>query len=366
MLSSIDPKITQGLSKLKIAALVVALALSAFSLVTGVLYWSNGAGETDIAAGIFAGALPEIMVVLFFVALDLMWKQKQKGSGTFAGIVVVTVALLVSWLASSAGSFMYMTTMDERAIASSKATVSNTREATLQTDLARFNTELNAYEGVKREDVSALEDLLERCPNVPRDECITTDVQQRLATNKAINGLEEKKSETLGAIEALATTEQNTIRDSQFSLALFAAKLDFASREFLFIAYLDTLKIILFFVGLWASLRLRLLADATRGEQLDLKKHLDERFEEIIAIKAELETKLDDLGVQTLQVERLNNRAQNSAEKLQDVLKAQKSTDPTTGKPKRRKSAQKGGEDFVEYEVEGPDGEPVTKRMKIA
>lgn len=366
MLSSVDPKIINGLSKLKNAALVVALALSAFSLVTGVLYWSNGAGETDIAAGVFAGALPEVMVVLFFVALDLMWKQKQKGSGTVAGIIVVTIALLVSWLASSAGSFMYLATMDERAIANSKAAVSTTREATLQADLARFNSELKAYEGVKREDVSALESLLERCPNVPRDECITTDVQQRLATNKAINGLEKKKSETLNAIEALASNEQDTIRASQFSLALFASKLDVDSREFLFIAYLDTLKIILFFVGLWASLRLRLLADATIEEQLDLKKHLDDRFAEIMAVKAELESKLDDLGAQTLQVERLNNRAQNSAEKLQDVLKASKSPEGAQTKAKRRKGAQKGAEDFVEYEVEGPDGQPVTKRMKIA
>ena len=279
----------QGVSHL------MALALAGLSLVTGCLFWANAGPDADFLTGALMGALPEILAVVFIFTIAAMATSNHKRIGTYASILLVAAAMLASWGVSYVGSYMYWETIDDRAITQSQNTTNSTLRNTLQADLARYESELKTYEGVGREDVTTLEALLERCQKVSRDECLTTDVQGRLATNKAINALEAKKKDTIDALMTLATSEQTAIESGVFSPTVFLASYSMNSRAFLHTFYAEAIKIVLFLMGLWATVQLKRVSDQEQVVLEDKVAEFAEQLSRAEAIKADLERQLEEL-----------------------------------------------------------------------
>ena len=279
----------QGVSHL------MALALAGLSLVTGCLFWANAGPDADFLTGALMGALPEILAVVFIFTIAAMATSNHKRIGTYAAILVVAAAMLVSWGVSYVGSYMYWETIDDRAITQSQTSASSTLRNTLQADLARYESELKTFEGVGREDVTTLEALLERCRQVSRDECLTTDVQGRLATNKAINALEAKKQDTIDALMTLATSEQTAIESGVFSPTVFLASFSINSRAFLHTFYAEAIKIVLFLMGLWATVQLKRVRDDEHVVLEEKVAELGEQLSRAEAVNADLERQLEEL-----------------------------------------------------------------------
>mgnify|MGYP001795095821 CR=1 FL=1 len=279
----------QGVSHL------MALALAGLSLVTGCLFWANAGPDADFLTGALMGALPEILAVVFIFTIAAMATSNHKRIGTYAAILVVAAAMLISWGVSYVGSYMYWETIDDRAITQSQTSASSTLRNTLQADLARYESELKTFEGVGREDVTTLEALLERCRQVSRDECLTTDVQGRLATNKAINALEVKKKDTIDALMTLATSEQTAIESGVFSPTVFLASFSINSRAFLHTFYAEAIKIVLFLMGLWATVQLKRVSDQEQVVLEDKVAEFAEQLSRAEAIKADLQRQLEEL-----------------------------------------------------------------------
>lgn len=372
------------LRNLKIAQhpiFAMGLLIAALSLAANIGYWTRGlTGQTYWINFVFAGMVEVMFVFLIWLGGNI-WK-----SGGRALATALVALSLAPWLASSISNFMFLATLKDPQIASAQATVLAAKEQVLQTDLTRYANELSQYANVVRKDVSALEESQAFCDRAPREECNSLNLAEEIAVNRKINELEDDQRSALASLEAIASERTAAITDTEFSIALLSQKFggNWLSREFLMVAFLDILKAVLFFVGLWINIRLYKNGKADREEQTNLLAELAERMAALEALETTIEAKTKALAAAqkaAKAVEPKKERAQPTTGKghgeKTPVLATtavsppvRQAPMPYKPEPAHKKPAAKKplvrDQQIIEYQERRPDGTTVTRRKKIA
>lgn len=249
-------KLPPELRNLKIAQhpiFIMGLTISVLSLAANIGYWTKGnEGAFYWINFTFAGLVEVVFVFLIWLGANI-WKSG--GRALAVGLIALSLG---PWLASSISNYMFLTTLNDPALASTQSTLFDARQRKLTADLSRYERLLTQYDGVERKDVEALETRQAYCDRVAKDECSSVDLADEIAVNKAMTDLEESQEVALKALEGVLSERNAAITNAQFSVDLLIKKLDghLLSREFLLVIFLDILKAVLFLVGIWISLRL--------------------------------------------------------------------------------------------------------------